>query len=304
MRLQPKWRRDIKNNMASVAQLKSHIHSVNSTKQITSAMQLVSASKMRRAAERSLSMQPYHKYISNLLNHLMGQGLAEHHPLIVERKIKTRLLIVITSDTGLAGVYNANVLKLYLRELESDRKQNIKTQTIAIGRNAIRIATRLKEDVIGTYEGMSSGAVATERSAIVSTVISKYQNKEVDAVDIIYTDYHSSLRQEVKIWNLLPAGRIPDVDFDAEANHTYKFEPSRAEVFNVLVRRAIEIQVAQTIFDSVASEHSTRMIAMKNATDNATELSEDLTLAMNKERQAAITNELSDISNGVNALEQ
>lgn len=289
--------------MASVAQLKNHIRSVNSTKQITGAMQLVAASKMRRASEQSLATQPYHRYISNLLTHLMGRGLTENHPLIVQRPVKTRLLIVITSDTGLAGAYNSNVLKRYLKELEEDRKNGVKTQTIAIGRKAIQMATRLGEDVIGTYNGLSGGTAAAERNAIVSTLITKYRNLEVDAVDIIYTKFRSSVNQEVRVWKLLPAGHIPGVDYEAGESHAYKFEPSQEKVFGALVKRAIEIQVAQTIFDSVASEHSTRMMAMKNATDNATELSEDLTLAMNKERQAAITNELSDISNGANAIE-
>lgn len=289
--------------MASVAQLKNHIRSVNSTKQITGAMQLVSASKMRRASEQSLATQPYHRYISNLLTHLMGRGLDENHPLIVRREVKTRLLIVITSDTGLAGAYNSNVLKCYLKELERDRERKVKTQTIAVGRKAIQMATRLGEDVVGTYEGMSSGTAAAERNAIVSTLITKYRSQEVDAVDIIYTKFRSSVNQEVRVWKLLPAGHIPGVDYEAGEDHTYKFEPDQSKVFGALVKRAIEIQVAQTVFDSVASEHSTRMMAMKNATDNATELSEDLTLAMNKERQAAITNELSDISNGANAIE-
>lgn len=289
--------------MASVAQLKNHIRSVNNTKQITGAMQLVSASKMRRAAEQSLSTQPYHKYISDLLTQLMGRGLDENHPLIVKRKVKVRLLIVITSDTGLAGAYNSNVLKQYFRELEFDRERGVKTQTIAIGRKAIQMATRLGEDVVGTYQGMSSGTAASERNAIVSTLITKYRNAEVDAVDIIYTKYRSSVNQEVRTWKLLPAGHIPGVDYEATESHTFKFEPDQSKVFGALIKRAIEIQVAQTLFDSIASEHSTRMLAMKNATDNATELSEDLTLAMNKERQAAITNELSDISNGANAIE-
>ncbi|MCR5700226.1 MAG: ATP synthase F1 subunit gamma [Candidatus Saccharibacteria bacterium] len=289
--------------MASVAQLKNHIRSVNNTKQITGAMQLVAASKMRRASEQSLATQPYHKYISDLLTLLMGRGLNENHPLVAMRKVKTRLLIVITSDTGLAGAYNSNVLKRYIEELKFDRDRGVKTQTIAVGRKAIQLATRLGENVIGTYEGMSNGTAATERNAIVSTLITEYRELRVDAVDIIYTKFRSSVNQEVKVWNLLPAGHVPGVDYEAKENHTFSFEPSQEKVFGALIKRAIEIQVAQTLFDSTASEHSTRMLAMKNATDNATELSEDLTLAMNKERQAAITNELSDISNGANAIE-
>lgn len=289
--------------MASVAQLKNHIRSVNNTKQITSAMQLVSASKMRRTTERSLSMQPYHKYISDLLVRLASQETTKNHPLLIHREVKTRLVIVITSDTGLAGSYNSNVLKTYLKELKSDRDQGIKTQTITIGRKASQLASRLGEDVIGTYEGMSNGPATNERTAIVNTVVAKYCNHEVDAVDIVYTEYHSVVNQSVNIWHLLPAGQISNTSTELDTDLAYVFEPSVDEVFEALIRRTIEIQVAQALFDSVASEHSTRMMAMKNATDNAEELSVDLNLAMNKERQAAITNELSDINNGANAVE-
>lgn len=289
--------------MASVAQLKSRIRSVNSTKQITGAMELVSASKMRRAANRSLATQPYHKYISDILTRLMSEGLADNHPLIVHRDVRTRLLIVITSDTGLAGAYNSNVLKRYIKELEFDRKRGVKTLTIAVGRKIAQLASRLGEEVVGVYEGASTGSAASERGAIIDTLITKYRDLEVDAVDIIYTKYRSSINQEVRVWSLLPAGHIPGVDYESQGDDSYKFEPSKEKVFGALVKRSIEIQLAQTIFDSAASEHSTRMLAMKNATDNANELSDDLTLAMNKERQAAITTELSDISNGANAVE-
>lgn len=319
--------------MASVAQLRTHIRSVKNTEKITSAMQLVSASKMRRATERSLSTQPYHMEISDLLARLAEQDVARRHPLFEKREVRVKLFIVITSDTGLAGTYNSNVLKVYLQELKIAHEQGVKTQTVAIGRKAIRLATRLGEEVIGTYEGISSGAAANERNAIVSTVVTKYRNGEVDAVDIVYTKYHSPVSQEVEIWKLLPAGqgskgvlagrgdgvvstgrksegvsvgRGGEGDGEDGAlvkDIVYAFEPSVDEVFEALVKRTIEVQVAQTLFDSVASEHSTRMLTMKNATDNARELGEDLNLAMNRERQAAITSELSDINNGANAVE-
>ena len=292
--------------MTSVAQLKSHIRSVNNTKQITSAMQLVAASKMRRAVSRSLATQPYNRYLNSLLVSLAGQEAAGRQPLMSKREVKNKLLIVIASDTGLAGAYNSNVLKYYLKELNRNREAGIKVKTIAIGRKAIRLASRLGEDVIGTYEGMSAGSVSAERGAIVATVIDEFLAHRVDAVDIIYTNYHSPVSQEVNVWKLLPAGQtnVADETADAFAEESeFIFEPSRDEVLDALTKRAIEVQVAQTLFDSVASEHSTRMLAMKNATDNAEDLSRDLTLIMNKARQSAITTELSDINNGANAVE-
>ena len=288
--------------MASVAQLKGRIRSVNSTKQITGAMELVSASKMRRAASRTLATKPYHKHISDILMRLMDEGLSDGHPLFVHREVKTRLLIVVSSDTGLAGAYNANVMKKFIAEIERDRARDVKTVVIAAGKRITQFASRIDGiEVLGTYDGLSTGSAAGARAGIVDTAITMYRNAEVDAVDIIYTKYRSSINQEVKMWKLLPAGHKPGVD--TEEGESYKFEPSKERVFGALVKRTIEIQIAQTVFDSAASEHSTRMLAMKNATDNANELVDDLTLAMNKERQAAITTELSDISNGANAVE-
>jgi F-type H+-transporting ATPase subunit gamma len=291
--------------MPSVAQLKSRIRSVNSTRQITGAMELVSASKMRRAAERSLATQPYHRHISDLLVNLVNEGMAENHPLFVHRPLKKRLLIVIASDTGLAGAYNANVLKRLLQSLKFDQGRDAVTQILAVGRKTATFVSRLDGvEMIGAYEGLSGESTAGDRLAITETAIRMYRDAEVDAVDIIYTRYQSSINQEIKLWHLLPAGHIPSsVDGSSATRRHYTFEPSREIVFNALINRAIEDQVTQAVFDSAASEHSTRMLAMKSATDNANELSEDLTLAMNKARQAAITQEISEISNGAEAVE-
>jgi F-type H+-transporting ATPase subunit gamma len=289
--------------MSSVAQLKSRIRSVNSTKQITGAMELVSASKMRRAAERSLSTKQYHNHASELLTHLMNEGIAERHPLFVHRPVRNRLLIVIASDTGLAGAYNANILKRYVASLKMDEERRVKTLTITVGRKISSFASRLNAaEVIGAYEGFSGSDMPSEYRAIVETAISQYRDETIDAADIIYTQYNSSINQEVKLWHLLPAGHVPGEDSLSDEVKAAVFEPSKAAVFDAVVDRVIETQIVQAILDSAASEHSTRMLAMKNATDNASDLVDDLTLAMNKERQATITREISEISNGAEAV--
>ncbi|MDR2524225.1 MAG: ATP synthase F1 subunit gamma [Candidatus Nomurabacteria bacterium] len=288
--------------MPSVSQLKGRIRSVNSTKQITGAMELVSASKMRRAADASLATHEYHAHATELIERLMADGIADGHPLFVHRPMRSRLLVVITSDTGLAGAYNSNVLKRYVASLKMDKERGVRTLTIAVGRKIANFAARLDEaEVIGVYKGISGALTPSDYRAIVDTAVEKYARAEIDAVDIIYTKYCSSLSQEARLWHLLPAGHTPGKEDDFDARSAI-FEPSRAEVFNVVVERIIEIQVVQAILDSVASEHSMRMMAMKNATDNATELSDDLTLEMNKARQAAITQEISEISNGAEAV--
>ena len=286
--------------MSSIIQLKTRTRSVRNTRQITGAMQLVAASKMRQASERSLKMQPYHRQISKLLVALKTQGVQDGHPLMQEREVKTKLLVLIAGETGLAGSYNANVLKRYLEEVEKNRAKGVKTLTLTIGKKATQLVAKVGETSLGAYEGMDGKEIVLETRVIIEMVTKKFLAGEIDAVEIVYTQYHSSLSQEVDKWRLLPAGEIKEESVEAGI---YKFEPSKERVFERLVRKSLEVQLAQTIFDSLASEHSMRMMAMKNATDNADELIEDLTLAMNKERQAMITNELSDISNGANAVE-
>lgn len=288
--------------MASVQQLKSRIRSVNSTKQITKAMQLVSASKMRRAIERTTVTHDYSMHARELLAHLAREGATEGHPLFAKRPVKKRLLLVISSDTGLAGAYNANVLKRYVQELKFDDDRNVATTTLTLGRKVSQFASRLKDtEIAGTYESLPDRPTGVEIKTILATVLNGYIDQEVDAVDIIYTKFHNSIKQEVVMENVLPAGREPNTAVSDEIRDAL-FEPSRKEVLDAVIDRLIEMQLVQALLDSVASEHSMRMMAMKNATDNATSLSDDLTLAMNKERQAAITQELAEISNGAEAI--
>jgi F-type H+-transporting ATPase subunit gamma len=266
-------------------------------------MELVSASKMRRSAEHSLATKQYNAHASELLAHLMNDGIADEHPLFVHRPVKTRLLIVITGDTGLAGAYNSNVLKRYIASLKMDEERRVRTLTIAVGRKIANFASRLdKAEVIGVYEGLSNHPTPSQYRAIVDMAIRDYRDATVDAVDVIYTKYLSSISQEVRLLHLLPAGHIPGEEI-SQAIKAAKFEPSRHAVFDKVMDRLIGTQVVQAILDGAASEHSTRMLAMKNATDNATDLADDLTLAMNKARQAAITQEISEISNGAEAVE-
>ena len=292
--------------MASVQQLKSRIRSVNSTKQITKAMQLVSASKMRRSTAAVKETHDYATAARELLADLAHDAATvTSHPLFQVRPIERRLLIVISSDTGLAGAYNANVLKTFVGELKSDDKKHIQTDTLTLGRKISQFASRLKDvEVIGSFEKLPDHPTGIEIKTILNTAIERFINEQCDAVDIIYTKFKSSINQESVVERLLPAGVSSQTDYENVSNEISesRFEPSRAEVLDAVAERLVETQIVQALLDSRASEHSMRMIAMKNATDNATSLSEDLTLAMNKERQAAITQELAEISGGAEAV--
>lgn len=287
--------------MPSQRQLKSRIRSVKNTKQITKAMQMVAASKMRRAQEATKLTTPYTQTAREILAHLAQQGETKDHPLFEERDVKNRLLIVVASDKGLAGAYNTNVSKQYIRELLADDKAGVKTITIAVGRKVTAFATRLKNvELIGAYEDLPDQLEGHELRAALDSAYKLFTEGEVDAVDMVYTDFVNSVTQVAKTERLLPAGNVelPEGDELYEA----LFEPDAETVLTSVVYRLVNAQLFQAFLDARASEHSMRMIAMKNATDNASDLIDDLTLAMNKARQAAITQELAEISGGAEAM--
>lgn len=289
--------------MASTQLLKSRIRSVRSTRQITKAMQLVAASKMRRAQEATKASAPYTQAARELLAALSTRTSVQHHPLFEQRTVKNRLMIVIASDKGLAGAYNSNIAKIYVNELRTDDKAGVKNKTITVGRKASQLAARLKDtEVIGAYEELPDQPDGSELRAILDTAKTHFTNGDVDAVDVIYTDFISSINQVAKVMRVLPAGFDETPQEKVAGDVTY--EPGTAEVLDGVAYRLVSAQLFQALLDARASEHSMRMIAMKNASDNASDLIDDLTLAMNKARQGAITQELAEISGGVEALSE
>jgi F-type H+-transporting ATPase subunit gamma len=287
--------------MASTQQLKSRIRSVKNTKQITKAMQMVAASKMRRAQDATKASAEYAHAANELLTYLASQGATKGHKWFDERPVKTRLIILIASDKGLAGAYNSNVFKQYIKSLREDEAKGIKSQTIAVGRKASQFATRIKAtQVIGTYENIPDMPEGSQFHAILNTAKDAFETHTVDAVDVIYTRFISSIVQTAETTRLFPAG------FEkTEVSTTIRdaiYEPSVERVLDDATYRLIGSRLFQGLLDARASEHSMRMIAMKNATDNASDLVDDLTLEMNKARQGAITQELSEISAGVEAM--
>lgn len=293
--------------MPSTRALKTRIRSVNSTKQITKAMQLVAASKMRRAQEADKASAPYTQAAEELLAYLASQGATDNHPLFKRRKITKRLIIVVASDKGLAGAYNSNVLKKYLELLKRDDERGIDNITLTVGRKASQFASRLKDtEVVGNYDDLPDQPTGLTFHTILNTAIGMFERGEVDAVTLIYTKFVSSISQVAEMERLLPAGTQTSVDPMEVSNNVAdaKFEPSSAEVLDAVANRLVGARLFQALLDARASEHSMRMLAMKNATDNASDLVDDLTLAMNKARQGAITQELAEISGGVEAMAQ
>lgn len=288
--------------MANTIALKRRIGSVKNTRQITKAMQLVAASKMRRAQENAFKSRDYKTMAQQLLTRLRELTDVTKHPLFEQRKTtKARLHMVITSDRGLAGAYNSNVLRQFALELATDKEQKIKSEVIVVGKQAAKFITRFDDIVVSNvYHDFPESPTPNDIRPILNTITEKFLSHEVDLVDILYTDFRSSISQEVKYERLLPAAFVEvPISNDLELA---EFEPSTQEVLDSVTERLIEAELAQAFLESQASEHSMRMMAMKNATDNANDLVDDLTLAFNTARQASITQELAEITGGAEAL--
>ena len=287
--------------MASTQQIKGRIRTVKSTKQITKAMELVAASKMRKAQEATLRSRAYRNTAREILTRLRQLTDVSSFELYRQRPVKGRLLILVTSDRGLAGAYNSNMLKTFTKALEQDHKNGITTHVLLIGRKGANFAARLKGlNIVGVYETFPDNPSANDLKPIVDTMTHLFTAKTVDRVDVIFTNYVSSIVQEPTVQTLLPVA-FDDAESPGDLGDV-PFEPSPAQVLTTITPQLLEVQLLQAFLESSASEHSMRMLAMKNASDNASDLIDDLTLEFNNARQAAITQELAEITGGAEAI--
>lgn len=289
--------------MPNTIAIKRRIGSVKSTRQITKAMELVAASRMRKAQEAALASRLYNQLARELLTRLSQLTEVSDHPLFAKRTVKARLLVIITSDRGLAGAYNSNALRRYLSELKASKQAGVKTYSIAVGQKAAQLVGRLNDtEVVSVYRHLPEDLRVHDLQPLIGEVSSLFTTQKVDAVDVIYTHFYSSINQQPQLLRLLPAGFT-----EATVSESLKFaqfEPSTEAVLNATAKKLIEAQLWQSLLESVASEQSMRMLAMKNATDNATSLVDDLTLAYNNARQASITQELAEITGGAEAMSE
>ena len=282
---------------ANTRDIRRRIKSVKNTSQITKAMQMVAASKMRKAQMRALSGRPYAEELAKILAALgKAGGSDELHPLLEERKeVKRELVIVISTDKGLCGALNTNLLR------ELNRFDAAKTTFVAVGRKGAQYLGRLKRDLAAEFE-LKEAFTFLECKQASKFAIDKFLSGEVDKVTVAYTDFKSTLRQEPTLKVILP---VQNFDLDdlhgqktevAASSTEYLFEPSAGGVLEHLVPHYVHFAVYQMVLESRASEHSARMVAMKNATDNAKQIIKDLTLEYNKVRQASITTEILEIA--------
>lgn len=286
--------------MASTITLRRRINSIRGTRQITKAMELVSASKLRRAQERAAASRAYRDLAYDMLGRLNAMGEVERQPLFRKRTVKNRLYVVVTSNTGLAGAYNANVLKALTLSLQRDQREKVKSNVIAIGSKGAQFARRLHEvNLVAVYPPFGDQPTANDVRPLLSNVMDHYGDELADEVTIIYTQFKSTIVQEVRSQQLLPA---PTPDNEEKDVPVSNFEPDVETVIEQITTRLIEAQIWQAVLESLASEHAMRMLATKNATDNANDLINDYTLELNTARQAAITQELAEITGGAEAM--
>ncbi len=287
--------------MATPREIKRRIRSVGNTAQITRAMEMVAASKMRRAQQHVVATRPYAERIRAMVGDLASVGVEEQSrfPLLVQRPIQRSEIILITSDKGLAGAFNANVIRRALRFMTNERPEGAENvDMIAIGRKGRDFYTRFGKNLVADFPQTGEQPSMDLVRAIVKVAIDDFVSERVDAVYVANTKFINTLRQTAEIQQVLPI-QAPEGSGDIT---DYIFEPSPAAVLEALLPRFVEVQIFQALLESIASEHSSRMVAMRNATDNARDLVKELTLTYNKVRQSQITREVSEIAAGAAAL--
>jgi F-type H+-transporting ATPase subunit gamma len=284
--------------MATIREIKRRIRSVQSTAKITKAMEMIAASKMRRAQERDIAGRPYADLMRQVLGDLAAQRLAGDviHPLLIQRSVNRIAIVHITPDRGLCGGLNANVNR---RAASFILEQGAPATIVAVGRKGRDFMMRCGEEVRAEFTRLGDQPSLADILPIARVVIDDYSAGLVDEVYLCYAQFVTTMTQRPVIWRLLP---IEPATIEARLNVEYIYEPSPSAVLAELLPRFAEMEIYHAIFESIASEQSARMVAMRAATDNANEFIEHLTLTYNKVRQEMITKELLDITGGAAAL--
>jgi F-type H+-transporting ATPase subunit gamma len=300
--------------MPALREVRLRIRSIKNISQVTRALQAVSRSNVRRAMQAVARTRPYASKAWQVLTHIANQpGRESLHPLLTTRQeVKNILVVMVSGDRGLAGAYNSNILRFTLQRFD---KSTVPVRYITVGRKGRDLLLRRRKNVMAEFSHLPAAPSFADVSAIGRLAVDEFLQGHADEVYLVYTDFVSMVRQHPDIKKLLPLevssgeGRV--VDFVAQPGAsqpalvaTYIYEPGETELLDEIVPRFTALQVYQAIQESLASEHAARMIAMKNATDNATELAGALQLQYNKARQQSITNEMLDIAGGAEALAQ
>ncbi|NPA91280.1 MAG: ATP synthase F1 subunit gamma [Chloroflexi bacterium] len=286
--------------MASDREIKRRIRSIKNIAQVTKAMEAVSASKMRRAQQQVLATRPYAQKAQEVLNFLayLPQNKRFLHPLLQERPIERAMIILITADRGLAGGFNTHIIRHAVHFSETLNKP---TTWVTVGRKGRDFMARYGYPIVAEFTQLGDKPTSLDIAPIARVATDEFVGERVDAVYVCYTDFVNVLRQVPVTKQLLPIEPLkPEVKWSPD----YIFEPDPETILDLILYRFVELQILQAVYESIASEHAARMVAMRNATDAAMDLIDELTLSYNKARQERITREIIDIAGGAEALRQ
>ncbi|MGI8406561.1 MAG: ATP synthase F1 subunit gamma [Thermomicrobiales bacterium] len=287
--------------MPSTREIRRRVRSVKNMSQVTRALEMVAASKMRRAQDRVTRSRPYSERLREVLGDLasidMDAEQLREFPLLAARsEIKKAALILVTPDKGLSGALTANILRRATQYIRQEAGADVKV--IAVGRKGIQFSARTRQDVVAQFQGLGDAPSLDDIRPVTQVAIDEFLSGNVDAVHLVFPKFVNTLVQRPEVVQILPIVR-PEKSGTTE---DYIFEPDAKAVLSSILPRYVEVLVYQAVLDTVASFYSAQMVAMRNATDNAKDLVADLNLALNKARQAQITNEVAEISAGANAF--
>ncbi|HET7038220.1 MAG TPA: F0F1 ATP synthase subunit gamma [Thermomicrobiaceae bacterium] len=288
--------------MPTPREIRRRIRSVRNTSQITRAMEMVAASKMRRAQQHVTATRPYAERIAAMIGDVAAAASPQEQaqfPLLIQRPVNRAEIVLVTSDKGLAGAFNTNVIRRAVRLMAEEREAgHSEAQILAVGRRGRDFFSRFRGNVAAGFGPIPDQPSLLWIRPIVQRAIDDFVSGEVDAVYVVYTRFINTLRQVPEAIRVLPI-EVPEGAGDVRE---YIFEPSAEAVLEALLPRFVEVQIYHAILESLASEHSSRMVAMRNATENARDLANQLNLSYNRARQAQITNEVAEIAAGAAAL--
>ncbi len=288
--------------MAGAKEIRTKISSINKTRKITRAMEMVAASKMRKTQDRMRASKPYATKIYEVIKHIARATSEYRHPFLGEREVKRIGIIVVTSDRGLCGGLNANLLRETIRNVRAWKEQGKEVDVAVIGRKGQAFFKRVGGNVLGVIDHLGDTPSINEFIGIVKIMLDAYDNGTIDALHVIYNEFVNTMTQKPTVKQLLPLPKSEDDSKTMGHHWDYIYEPDAKELLDNLLERYVELEVYQAVVENIACEQAAKMIAMKNATDNAGELIKEFQLAYNKARQAAITQELAEIVGGAAAL--
>lgn len=287
--------------MAGGREIKSKIKSVQNTRKVTRALEMVSASKIRKAQDRMKASRPYARLMKQVIGHIARANTDYVHPYMAARNTVKRVgYIVVSTDRGLCGGLNSNLFRKLLGEIREHQQQGVEVDVVAIGQKANAFFRRLKVNMVASVTHLGEKPQVEQLIGIIKVMLDAYEAGTVDRVKLAYNDFINTMTQRPTVDQLLPLP--PAEDMPQSHDWDYIYEPDAPSVLNDVLTRYVESLVYQAVLENLASEHAARMVAMKSASDNASKLIDTLNLIYNKARQAAITQEISEIVGGAAAV--